>query len=353
MATSSRKAAQQPATRRGRPHSWGRPSWLRLLVLALAWSALLGACAPVRPVVKVGVLAPFEGLYRRSGYEALAAARAAIEAAAPSLAAQGIEVVPLALDTSLDPQRAAEKLLADPALAAVVGPLFPTDAPAMAAALDAAGVPWFAPYAVGPQGFLAPQEGAWAVKLARAVATAARAQGATRLLLAGWDAAGWPPPRDEMWQAVNELPLVFVDSEMNAGDIQAGDALFWAGDPAQGAELLGAVRGAELDLPFWLGPGSADATFLEHAPANIRTAPAVWGDVLWLTWHETAYNGASIPLPVNGEPLLSWHGASAGAAAHAALAQIAGEGASAAAGGPHFRPAVYRLGPDGSLAAVP
>jgi hypothetical protein len=235
----------------------------------------------------------------------------------------------------------------------VVGPLFPTDIPALTAALGAAGVPWFAPYAVGGGGFLPPQEGAWAVELARAVAAAARAQGASRLLLAGWNAAGWPPPQDPVWQTVNELPLLFVDGEMIAESIRAGDALFWAGDPVQGAELLGNLRNAGLDTPFWLGPGSADATFAEHARANIEATPAVWGDVLCLMWHEMAYNGASAPPPETDESLPSLHGTLAGAATHAALAQIAGEGASAAAGRPHFQPAVYRLDLDGSLAPVP
>lgn len=348
MATGSREVPLRAATAHGRPHRWGRLFSIELLVLAL-----LGACTPVSPVVKIGVLAPFEGIYRRSGYAALDAARAAVEAEAPGLAAGGIAVIPLALDTSLDPRRAAEKLLADPALAAVVGPLSPADGRAMAGVLGAAGVPWLAPYAVGPEGFLAPQEGAWAVELARAAAASARAQGATRLLVAGWDAAGWPPPQNSVWQAVNELPLHFVDMETAIGDIREGDALLWAGDPIHGAEMLADLRGAGLDAPFWLAPGSADVTFMEHAPAKIRATPAVWGDVWCLTWNEMTYNGASAPTPENNELLPSMPGTLTGAATHAALARIAGAGASVPAGALHFRPAVYRLGWDGSLTLVP
>jgi hypothetical protein len=116
--------------------------------------------------------------------------------------------------------------------------------------------------------------------------------------------------------------------------------------------LLADLRGAGLVTSFWLGPGSADATFTEHAPASIKAAPAVWGDVFCLLWQEIAYNSASAPTPENDEPLPSLHGTLTAAATHAALARIAGEGAAAPADGLHFRPAVYRLGPDGTLAPV-
>ena len=83
---------------------------------------LLAGCTSVRPTLKVGLLAPFEGLHRRSGYAALAAVRAAV--ADFPYAEAG--VLPLALDDGGQPQgaqRAAQKLLADGRVAAVVGPL--------------------------------------------------------------------------------------------------------------------------------------------------------------------------------------------------------------------------------------
>ncbi|MFZ1771520.1 MAG: ABC transporter substrate-binding protein, partial [Caldilinea sp.] len=90
---------------------------------------VLAACTDVRPLVKIGLIAPFEGLYRRTGYEALAAMRQAL-ADAPT---GPVAIIPLALDDSADPTRtvrAAEKLLVDPQVQAVVGPL----SPALAAA---------------------------------------------------------------------------------------------------------------------------------------------------------------------------------------------------------------------------
>lgn len=351
MATSRLQAHTQPTSARGRPPRGGRPFWAFRLLLALALSALAGAaCAPVQPLQKVGLLAPFEGLHRRSGYEALAAARAAIDAAAPALTQAG--VIPLALDTSLDTRRAAEKLLADPALVAVVGPLSPSDAAPLAHLLDASGVPWVAPYAVGPHGFLPATGGDWAVEWVRAVAPAAQAQGAARLVLAGWQAAGWPPPEDARWGTIDPLPLLFLEDPAQAGALRAGDALLWAGNPAQGAALLGTMRAAGSQSSFWLGPGSADATFAELASAILAGEPGRWGDVYYLTWQKIAYNGASAPHIWNDDEMIpSWHGTLTGAATAMALAHAAGAGAPARE--LRFRPAVFRIGPDGSLTPEP
>ena len=56
----------------------------------------MAACTDVQPVVKIGLVAPFEGLYRRTGYDALAAMRAAIA----DQPAPGVNVLPLAWTTA-------------------------------------------------------------------------------------------------------------------------------------------------------------------------------------------------------------------------------------------------------------
>ena len=93
--------------------------------LAGLWVAgSLAGCTNVRPTIKIGVLAPFEGLHRRSGYAALEAVRAAIA----DFSNVDAGILPLALDDGDQPQqavRSAQKLLADPRVAAVVGPLSP------------------------------------------------------------------------------------------------------------------------------------------------------------------------------------------------------------------------------------
>src|SRR3954452_7384256 len=100
------------------------------VVLAALVLLILCGCTSIRPIVKIGLIAPFEGLYRQSGYDALEAMRQAMADCTPA----GVDVLPLALDDSGDPaqaQRAAQKMLVDPAVRAVVGPLLLNDVPAV------------------------------------------------------------------------------------------------------------------------------------------------------------------------------------------------------------------------------
>jgi len=139
----------------------------RALALALLLVGL-SACASVRPVVKIGLVAPFEGRYRAIGYDAIYSARLAVreinEAGGIGAVdgAGGYRVALVALDDRGDPALARETaaaLAVDPAVVAVVGhylpdttaaaaevyakvglPLLPTGAPPFAAH-DPAGLP--------------------------------------------------------------------------------------------------------------------------------------------------------------------------------------------------------------------
>ena len=106
----------------------GDATWLVVLLLL---ALLLPACESIRPMEKVGLLAPFEGLYRRTGYAALDALRAALSTAP----GDSTDRLPLALDTSRDPLRTTQKLLADHSVRAVIGPLSLADAGLAQAAL--------------------------------------------------------------------------------------------------------------------------------------------------------------------------------------------------------------------------
>ena len=70
MGISKRSWLTEPMRQRKRTRYASLFSSLTLLFLILATG-----CTPVRPVVKIGLIAPFEGLYRDSGYGALAAMR--------------------------------------------------------------------------------------------------------------------------------------------------------------------------------------------------------------------------------------------------------------------------------------
>lgn len=93
-------------------------------------SVMLGAtgCRSVAPVVKVGLVAPFEGRNRPIGYDAIYSARLAVREinAAGGIGGQRVSLV--ALDDRGDPvlaRQAAASLALDPAVVAVVGHYLP------------------------------------------------------------------------------------------------------------------------------------------------------------------------------------------------------------------------------------
>jgi ABC-type branched-subunit amino acid transport system substrate-binding protein len=91
----------------------------------LALGCFLAACsASTAPVVKIGLVAPFEGRFRAVGYEAIYAARLAIREINSTGGVNGFRVELFALDDGGDPGMAVEqarKLAIDPQVVAVVG----------------------------------------------------------------------------------------------------------------------------------------------------------------------------------------------------------------------------------------
>ncbi len=93
------------------------------LFVFFAWG--LDACSigSTAPVVKIGLVAPFEGRYRAIGYEAIYAARLAIREINAGGGVNGARVELLALDDGGDPASAIEqarKLAVDPQVIAVI-----------------------------------------------------------------------------------------------------------------------------------------------------------------------------------------------------------------------------------------
>jgi len=109
-------------------------SLLLSISLALCLAVFLIACsASTQPVVKIGLVAPFEGRYRPIGYEAIYAARLAIREINARGGINGQRVELVALDDRGEPDKAIEaarQLVLDPQVVAVIGHLRPdsTDA---------------------------------------------------------------------------------------------------------------------------------------------------------------------------------------------------------------------------------
>jgi len=284
-------AANQPAGRQpqcGVAQCVASPLVCSVLLLLLTMGLLLTSCVPVRPVAKIGLLASFEGLHRRNGYEALAAMRLAISTlAAEDDPLHPVAVIPLALDAGTDPaqaRRAAQKLLADPDVKAIIGPYDPLAIEAVRPLIEAAQLPWYVPFALDPTRGMVPAttSSTWATALVKSVALLAQEQGQERLLLLA-PTAGWPPLAD-LTAVDAALPIELLDLSATAptdAAIAATDALFWLDRPERSAPYIETLRLHHPTVPLWLGPWGSDPVWAERT-AN-RTA------LYWVGWIDDAY----------------------------------------------------------------
>lgn len=265
----------------GKRGKWCPPPrrvWIGLLLSSL----LLLSCTSVRPVIKIGLLAPFEGLHRRSGYSALTAMRQAIAEMAPA----EVAMMPLALDDAADPaqvERAARKLLQDPDVRALIGPYSPFLAQRIELLVTAHELAWWLPFAVTPaEGFVVPvQQPAWAEPLLAAAAEEAAVLGCQRLIVAGWT-PGWPTVTAEQ-QTAFAIP-VLLNEQVSA--VAATDAVFWLGPPETGAAYLTSLRAAHPDVPLLLGPQADDPIFAEYTQISGPVYLLFWIDDGYAQWRQ-------------------------------------------------------------------
>jgi ABC-type branched-subunit amino acid transport system substrate-binding protein len=111
-------------------------------------SLVLSACFPItRPVLKIALVAPFEGRYRDVGYEVTFAYRLAIQEINRAGGVGGYSIEMLSLDDGGDAAQAAEqarKVAADPEVIAVIGHWLDATTRTAAPIYDAAGIPLLA-----------------------------------------------------------------------------------------------------------------------------------------------------------------------------------------------------------------
>lgn len=256
-----------------------------LLTLAFLPASCLPRSTP--PIAKIGLIAPFEGLYRRTGYELLAAMRAAVADARYSLADSPMEVFPKALNDSGNAPvalRAFAKLKVDPAVYAIFFPLTPWVG-AVSVETGCAREPadassrWFHVWLRDEQSSCVAArqlDSAFSIEsMVAAIAGAAARQGAERLLVAGTSVA-LPT------SAAN--PINQFGSMMDVGPT---DALLWLGPPAAGANLYNQLRIHNDASAFWMGPLGGDPVFVEHATSHHRVYWAIWTDSNYNSWAES------------------------------------------------------------------
>ena len=106
-----------------------------------------GCVQVTRPVVKIGLAAPFEGRYRDVGYEVIYAVRLAVREANAAGGVGGYTIELTALDDGGDPEQAGEqarKMATDPAILGVIGDWLDATTNAAAPVYMAEGIPLLA-----------------------------------------------------------------------------------------------------------------------------------------------------------------------------------------------------------------
>jgi branched-chain amino acid transport system substrate-binding protein len=248
-------------------------------------SGLLGP-GPVRPTVKIGLVAPFEGRYRYVGYDVIYAVRLALREVNQDggVAGYGVELV--AYDDGGNPALAADqarKLDVDPD---VVGALGHFREPATAAALDAyaqAGLPLVVPTGLGAavrrQGVsraLAPSVDRLAALLLQRAAPQAEG-GAVLLAVDGRDG----PLGRALQQAAQDqgLPLTLVSADADDWRERALAAdpavLLTDLEPVKAGEVVSALRQEGWAGAVLGGPALAAADFAAVAGAAAAGATFV------------------------------------------------------------------------------
>lgn len=124
-----------------------RPAAVGRLLKLIIYGSLMAGCAVTRPIVKIALVAPFEGRYRNVGYEVIYAVRLAVREANAAGGRAGYSIELLALDDGGDATAAIEqarKAAADPQVVGVIGHWLGASTLAAAPAYEAAGLPLLA-----------------------------------------------------------------------------------------------------------------------------------------------------------------------------------------------------------------
>lgn len=248
--------------------------WAKLAVF-FACGLWLTACTPwgASPTLKIGLVAPFEGLHRSLGYEALFAVKLALRERNATGGLHGVQVELVALndfDEPAEATRQAQALVADPAVVGVVGHLSSEATLAALPVYQAADLAVAVPWSIAA---LPPESRAGVVSLAADQAeaitrlerlAAARGQAPLRLL---------SPVADGSLEAAG--PALLLTDAVTAGEIivafdQVGMNPPLFGGPAAGSSQLIEVAGSKANGFIFVSPGPDPTTL--PAAADFVTA---------------------------------------------------------------------------------
>ena len=263
------------------------PSHLRRILVVAAVLLAITACQAVgtRPVIKIGLTAPFSGFDESVGYSVIGAVRQAIDERNQAGGVAGYSVELVALDDANQPQNAAQRaqeMIIDPAVMGVLGGFDGPAAAAAGAAHAGSGMPFVA---LSGDDTETAGEGQRSLRLTAQDSDAGRLAGefaaqtlaARRVAIVSDQAAGQDALGDAFAAAVQAGGAAVVDRTQIerwqldfAGAIRqvsaaAPDLIFFAGRAAEAGEFLKQARTAGVQATFLGGPGMDDPRLLQIA----------------------------------------------------------------------------------------
>ncbi len=247
------------------------------LGVLLLLGGLLGGCAgpsarlraglgSTQPVVKIGLVAPFEGLHRYLGYDVLYAVKLAVRERNAAGGVSGYMVELVALDDGNDPAQSplqAREMAVDPDVMGVIGPFSDETALAALDEYHSAGLALITPVAadtVTEQGYpevfrLYARNDLLGAEAARYVV---EKLGMWRLaVLRGRDDLA-----DAFTETAEQLGATIVldadadtDLTFHVSRLTSADLVFFSGGAIEGAELIARAREAGVEATFMGGSG--------------------------------------------------------------------------------------------------
>lgn len=252
-----------------------------MLILALVGLSLLvlaGCYTSTAPQAKIGLIAPFEELYRADGYAVLHAVQLALSQRNSAGGVAGYQVALVALNDNGRPQEAglqAQKLALDPAVIAVLGPILGDAALAAGPVLASSHLPWitWVPMEAGdlPGGFSLTVPPA---RYGQAAVDGLASTGAVQRIAIFADQ---PSARSAALERAAELGLAAWASPVSQATLAADiDGVAWLGDAAEGAALVGEqpgsgapafIGGPEVGSPVFAGRANRFVPWLSSGPS--------------------------------------------------------------------------------------
>lgn len=247
-----------------------------LLLLASCFLFLTSCSSPlarfpgtVRPTVKIGLVAPFEGRYRYIGYEVIYGVRLALREANHAGGVGGYNVELVAYDDGADPTVASEqarKLAVDPEVVTAIGHFREETTAAALSAYAEAGIPLVAPAVLDPA---LTQGEAQFYRLGPAADTLARVlldhvgRDDVVALVSDGGPLGAALVEAASQQGIKVSTAVSPDAGDWLGEMLASgaDAAFCDAAPVTAGEVVAALREAGWEGDFLGGPDLAASDF--------------------------------------------------------------------------------------------